>query len=329
MDRRTFTGRLAATLALPIPGILAPAPRRPVLPARLRVGDTVGLITPGSFLDDAGLEKAVTQVQGLGLRVKPGQYVRAERGFLAGTDSERLADLHAMFADREVKAIWCGRGGYGCGRLLPLIDLELIRKNPKVLIGYSDITALLNYISRETGLVTYHGPVASSAFPPYTQEGILNAVMEGRTLQPIELSDATIDRFVIRPGMASGRLWGGNLSLLAAAAGTDYAPPIRDSLLFIEEIGEKPYRIDRMLTQLRQAWKLEEAAGIMLGTFADCEADAADRSLTLKETLIDRLGDLDLPVAYGFPIGHIDDMCTLPVGLTASMDTASMVIEFS
>ena len=340
MDRRTFTGRLAASLALPLPLSLVPpaakreislhpAPRRQLIPPRLRAGDTVGIVTPGSFLSDEGLERAVTQVQGLSLKVKLGTHIRAERGFLAGTDAERLEDLHAMFADEEVKAIWCGRGGYGCGRLVPMLDVELIRANPKILIGYSDITALLNYITRETGMVTYHGPVASSEFTPYTKEGMLNALMDGRELQPITLSDAEVDRYVIRPGRASGKLWGGNLSLLAAMAGTGYSPPVYDSLLFIEEIGEKPYRVDRMLTQLRQAWKLETAAGIMLGTFADCEADPEERSLTLRETLTDRLEDLGIPVAYGFSFGHIDRQCTLPVGMDAHVDTETMTIRFT
>ncbi len=328
MDRRTFTGRLAATLALPLPSFLAPAPRRPLLPARLRSGDTVGLIAPGSALSDEGVQRAIMQVQGLGLRVKLGPHLRAQRGYLAGTDTERLADLHAMFADPNVQAVWCARGGYGCGRLLPLLDLGLIRQHPKLLIGYSDVTALLNFISRYTGLVTYHGPVASSKLTPYSTERLLDAVMEGRELRTIDRAEESVASYVIHPGQAEGPLWGGNLSLLAAAAGTPYAPPVKGSLLFIEDIGEKPYRIDRMLTQLRQAWKLQQAAGILLGTFADCEADPEDRSLTLRETLTDRLGDLGVPVAYGFSIGHIAAQCTLPVGIRASFDTQELTIRF-
>ncbi|WP_116127498.1 LD-carboxypeptidase [Lewinella sp. IMCC34183] len=314
MDRRTFTTRLAAGLALPFPLHTAPARRRPEAPARLHRGDTVGLITPASYIDDSSLQRAVTQLEGLGLVVKPGRYLRAERGFLAGTDEERLGDLHAMFGDRQVNAVWCARGGYGSARLLPALNLGIIRRHPKIFIGYSDITALLNVITRDTGLETYHGPVGSSELTDYTERYLRNALFAGESWQPIVRPADAPEGYIIHPGEASGALWGGNLSLLAAMVGTGYSPPVAGNLLFIEEVGEKPYRIDRMLTQLRQAWKLETAAGIVLGTFADCEADANDRSLTLRETLTDRLGDLGIPVAYGMPIGHIKNMCTLPVG---------------
>ncbi len=322
MQRRHF---LRTGLALPfLPPVVRTAKRR-VIPPRLRAGDTVGLITPGSFLSDEGVEKAVRQLERLGLRVKKGQYLRAQRGFTAGTDAERLADLHAMFADPEVKAIWCGRGGYGCGRLLPRLDFKLIKRHPKILIGYSDITALLIAITEHTGLVTYHGPVGSTDFTDYNLRHLRAALLAGETYQPI-LRPATYpdegvyEAYTLRSGVATGTLWGGNLSLLAAAAGTGYTPPLKDTLLFIEEIGEKPYRIDRMLTQLRQSWDLERSAGILLGIFRGCEADPDDLSLSLRQTLTDRLDDLGVPVAYGFPIGHIQDMCTLPVGLSARAD---------
>ena len=314
MDRRRFTATLAAGLALPLAGGTAPALRRPSEPVRLKPGDTVGLITPASYVDDRALQRATEQIESLGLVVKPGRYLRAEKGYLAGTDQQRLDDLHAMFADRTVKAVWCARGGYGSARLLPQLNLELIRRNPKILIGYSDITALLNYISRETGLVTYHGPVGSSEFTPFTERYLRAAIMADGKWERIVLPEDEKEHYIIHPGQATGQLWGGNLSLLAALAGTPYAPPIAGNLLFVEEVGEKPYRIDRMLTTLRQAWDLRSAAGIVLGQFADCEADAGDRSLTLRETLFDRLGDLGIPVSYGLPFGHVKDMCTLPVG---------------
>ena len=321
MDRRTFTTRLATGLSLPFVPSPAPARRRPDLPPRLKPGDTVGLITPASFLDDAGMQEAITRIEGLGLNVKPGRYVRSENGFLAGTDAERLGDLQAMFGDRGVQAVWCARGGYGSARLLPDLNFNLIRRNPKILIGYSDITALLTAITRETGLVTYHGPVGSSTFTPYTERYLRAALLEGETWQSVvPPEDSAEDRYIIHPGRATGPLWGGNLSLLAALAGTDYAPPVEGSLLFIEEIGEKPYRIDRMLTQLRQAWPLGRAAGVVLGTFTDCAPDPGDRSLSLRQTLTSQLDGLGIPVAYGLPIGHIKDMCTLPVGMMAEFD---------
>jgi muramoyltetrapeptide carboxypeptidase len=234
-----------------------------------------------------------------------------------------------MFADPGVKAVWCARGGYGCGRLLPLVDYKLIRRNPKILIGYSDITALAIAITKETGLATYHGPVGSADFTDFTLGHLRGAVMAGGAYSPVFRPEVTpegsvYEAYTITPGRATGPLWGGNLSLLAAAVGTDFAPPIKGSLLFIEEIGEKPYRIDRMLTQLRQAWDLGGCAGVALGVFRGCEADEDDRSLTLRETLTERFGDLGVPVAYGFPIGHISDMCTLPLGVRGEMDTRAM-----
>ncbi|WP_104421665.1 S66 peptidase family protein [Neolewinella xylanilytica] len=327
MDRRRFTAALATGLALPFTTSAAPAPRRPLLPARLKRGDTVGLITPASFIDDDSLQRAYQQIEGLGLTVKPGRYLRSEHGFLAGSDRERLDDLHAMFADRDVKAVWCARGGYGSARLLPALNYDLIRRNPKILIGYSDITALLNAITNQTGLVTYHGPVGSSEFTPYTERHMRNALLEGEAWQRIELPDGATEQYIIHPGIATGSLWGGNLSLLAAMVGTKAVPDLEGKVLFIEEVGEKPYRVDRMLTQLRQAWQLQRCAGIMLGLFHDCEADAGDRSLTLRETLTDRLGDLGIPVAYGLPIGHIKDMCTLPVGGTVRFSALDFYIE--
>lgn len=312
--RTTTTERAAARL------------RRPPL---LRAGDTVGLIAPGSAVGDLALQRAVNNLESLDLRVKLGAFVAEERGYLAGTDEQRLADLYAMFADPGVQGIWCVRGGYGCTRLLPRIDFRLIRKNPKVLVGYSDITALHVAIQQETGLMTFHGPVGTSEFTDYTRDYLRRAIFAEAATRPltIPLSPENMAKTepgyrleVIRPGMASGPLIGGNLSLLTAMVGTDYEPQVKGKILFIEEVGEKPYRIDRMLTQLRQALPLEKAAGIALGIFNDCQPDEDDQSLTLMETLKDRLGDLNIPVVYGLSFGHIANMCTLPVGAPARLD---------
>lgn len=336
MKRRTFTKNLAAGAVLWPLGSAAAAPaasRKKIRPHRLKRGDTVGLVTPGSYLDDEGLQKAVTNLEGLGFHVKLSANIRAERGFTAGTDGERLADLHAMFADPQVSAVWCARGGYGCSRLLPGLDFDLIKKHPKVLIGYSDITALLQAIHLRTGLVCFHGPVGASEFTDYTRSQVTAMLLEGAapfTIQPAaangEAPEEAFQPLVISEGQARGPLAGGNLSLLAAMAGTPFDLDVRGKLLFIEDVGEKPYRIDRMLTQLRQSSKLQEAAGIALGIWADCEADPEDRSLTLRQTLADRLGDLGIPVAYGLSFGHIDNQCTLPVGITAELDTNNLTI---
>ncbi|MCO6479807.1 MAG: LD-carboxypeptidase [Phaeodactylibacter sp.] len=328
MDRRSFATSLA--FSLPLLAIARPFSRKKrILPRRLQPGDTIGMITPGSYISDESLEKAVSNVIKLGFKVKLGKHIRAQRGFNAGTDQQRLDDLHLMFSDDSVAGIWCARGGYGCSRLLPFVDYKLISKNPKALIGYSDITALLNAIYHKTGLVGFHGPVAASELTEYTEAQFRAVVMEGRAPYAIPLSEANLSKeeeafrtYGIRVGKARGVLVGGNLSLLAALAGTDFLPEAQGKLVFMEDIGEKPYRIDRMLTQLRQAWNLEKAAGIAMGIYADCQPKEGDLSLSLEETVRDRTERLGVPAIYGLSFGHIDDQCTLPVGIEAELDVA-------
>ena len=343
MHRRSFSKRIL--LSLPLVGsALSKSQAKTLLPKkkkpkRLKKGDTIGLISPASHIDDEGLEKAVSNLESLGLKVKMGTHIRKLRGFTAGTDEERLKDLHAMFADPSVNGIWCVRGGYGSARLLPQIDYGLIKKNPKVLIGYSDITALLQAIHSQTGLICFHGPVGASDFTDFTKEQLLAVLFEGQSphvitipekveneTNEVENPDQSMEPYVINPGKVSGELVGGNLSLLAAITGTKFDLDVQGKILFIEDVGEKPYRIDRMLTQLRQAYPLEKAAGIALGQFAGCEAKEGDKSLSLKETFLDRLSDLNLPIIYGLPFGHIENHCTLPLGVDVTLDTKNKTI---
>ncbi|MCB0558319.1 MAG: LD-carboxypeptidase [Lewinellaceae bacterium] len=326
MNRRSFAKSLAFSLPLLAAARSIPRKKR-ILPRRLQPGDTIGMITPGSYISDESLEKAVNNALKLGFKVKMGKHIRAQNGFNAGTDQQRLDDLHLMFSDDSVAGIWCARGGYGCSRLLPAIDYKLIAKKPKALIGYSDITALLNAIYQKTGLVGFHGPVGASELTEYTEAQFRAVVMEGQAPYAIPLSTANQEKeeeayrtYAIRPGKAKGRLVGGNLSLLAALAGTEYLPEARGKLVFIEDVGEKPYRIDRMLTQLRQAWGLSGAAGIAMGVYADCQPKEGELSLSLEETIRDRTGSLGIPAIYGLSFGHIDNQCTLPVGIEAELD---------
>ncbi len=332
MNRRNFSKILPSALLgstyLANQGLFK-RKKKTIKPNRLKKGDTIGLITPGSYIGDDGLEKAINNLEGLGFQVKLAKNIRAERGFTAGKDAERLADLHSMFGDKQVAGIWCARGGYGCGRLLPNINYKLIKRNPKVLIGFSDITALLQAVHKETGLIGFHGPVGSSDFTDYTREYLTKVLMEPQDNLTIRLSkenegfaktDKVYQTATIRGGKAAGKLVGGNLSLLAPLAGTKYQPNIKGKLLFIEEIGEAPYRIDRMLTQLRQSYPLKDAAGIILGVFKGCEMKEGSRSLSLMETLTDRLVDLNIPVFYGAAIGHIANNLTLPIGGEARLN---------
>lgn len=338
MQRRQFHRSLIAGVGLSVSAcqrrLSLPVQTSTIKPPRLREGDLVGLISPGSYISDEGLERAVNNLEGMNLRVKLGRHIRAQRGYTAGTDAQRLQDLHRMFSEPEVKAVWCVRGGYGCSRLLPDIDYALIRNHPKILIGYSDITALLVAIYQNTGLVGFHGPVGASEWTDYNLLHLRGVLMEGATtwlIQPppsyqVE-AQAPFRARTITPGIVEGPLIGGNLSLLSALCGTPFAPDFRRHLVFMEEVGEKPYRIDRMLTQLRQATHLKQAAGLALGVFAGCEPDEDDLSLSLQETLDDRLGDLRGPVTYGLPFGHVREQCTLPVGIRARLDSEQGTLQ--
>lgn len=305
-----------------------------IKPKRLKKGDTIGLITPSSSITEEQLEKAIKNMKSLGLKIKLGKHIKAINGYLAGTDEQRLEDLHTMFADKEVDGIWCIRGGYGVGRILPKINYKLIKDNPKVLIGYSDITALLLAVYEKTGLICFHGPVASSDFTDYTVRHLKGVLMEKNAIYPInyakennEVEDPLYRTKVIRAGKAKGELTGGNLTLLAAMAGTPFKWDVKDKLVFMEDIGERPYRIDRMLTQILQSTNLHEAAGIILGVFEDCRAKEGSRSLSLMECLEDRLGHLDMPIIYGLSFGHIKSHFTIPIGIQGEMNTATRSLK--
>lgn len=299
-----------------------------IKPKRLRTGDTVGIIAPSSGLSKEAFDKALQNLIDLGLQVKVGKSARRENGFLAGTDKERLDDLHWAFADPEVKAVWCVRGGYGATRLLPNVNFDLIRRNPKIFIGFSDITALHTAIFQNCGLVTFHGPSASSEYSDYSKMHVVNTLMKPSAPYKIELSaynqTQTSNLYrteTIVAGKARGTLVGGNLSLLAALCGTLYAlKNPKGKLLFLEDVNEQPYRIDRMLTQLRQSIDLKQFAGIALGVFENCNPRTPNTQ-SLMEVLKDRLSDLGIPVIYGLSFGHIRDQFTLPVGLKAELDT--------
>ncbi len=337
MNRRTFTKKLTQQLSV---GMAIATPFNSFAtayksqkmgmrkPKSLKPGDTVGLIAPGSSVSPEKFERALSNMKMLGLKVKYTAAAQSKHGHLAATDSERLADLHNMFADKSVDAIWCLRGGYGCTRLLPHIDYKLIKKNPKIIIGYSDITALLLAIQKKSKLRGFHGPVATSIFTDYAQEQLKAVLMEGKQNHVIKGGLFNYPSEVIRAGKATGCLVGGNLSLLAAMSGTEFEMKVKNKIVFIEDIGEKPYRIDRMLTQVRQSAGLKKAAGIALGVFDGCEAKAGSNSLSLVDTLKDRLYDLEIPVYYGLPFGHVDDQCTLPVGIKVELDATAGTLTF-
>ena len=302
------------------------SPERAQLPPPLSPGDRVALVCPGGPITPERLDKARNNITKLGYLPVPARHVLAVDGYNAGTTAQRLEDLHTAYADPSIKAVWAVRGGYGCTQLLPKLDFDLIRRNPKHLIGYSDITALLNAIHRRTGIIGVHGPVASSTFTEVamtTTQAVLRAGGSPYTVPTLA------GGLLINPGTAQGRLAGGNLSLLAAMCGTPWQVDVGGKVLLLEDVGESPYRIDRMLVQLDQAGNLATTAGIALGDFVDCEKKPDSDSLTLEATLRRRLGHLGVPVYWNFAFGHGRENAALPIGAVARLDADRGLLEVS
>ena len=296
-------------------------------PPRLKVGDTVGLINPASPIDPNDIEQVKQTLAGLGLNVKLGAHIFDRYGYLAGTDANRAADVNAMFADSSVRAILTLRGGWGCNRILPLLNYDRYRTSPKILMGYSDITALLLAIYARSGIVTFHGPVGTSTWNKFTVDYVRRILFNGEavTLQNPNPNSAnsiaTLTRIqTITPGKVRGKLVGGNLSVLTAMIGSNYLPSWQKTILFVEEIGEEPYRIDRMLTQLKLANILPQIAGFVFGQCTDCVPKDKEDSLTLAQVLRDHIHPLGIPAWYGSTIGHIKDKFTVPIGVDVEID---------
>lgn len=288
---------------------------------RLTSGDTIGMVAPASPSDSLKVEKAVNYLAAAGYRVKTGESVFNSRGYLAGVDELRSDDINRMFADDKISAIFCLRGGYGSQRILDMVDYQLIRENPKIFMGFSDITALLNSIYQECGLITFHGPMGgdfAGGLGKTTKAAMKKAL--GSTDPIGEVPNRKKPEFVSE-GRAGGALVGGNLSIIAASLGTPYEIDTRGKILLLEDVGEEPYRIDRMLNQLRMAGKLRDAAGIVLGDWRDSEPAEPDKSLTLEEVFEDMFKDMGKPVLAGYKIGHCMPNLTVPIGAEAFIDT--------
>ena len=323
------SGRPAAASPPPLAAI--PAAPDLLRPARLAAGDVVGLVDPASATwEPIDVDIVEDTLTALGLVAKRGAHLLDRRGSLAGSDRDRAADVMAMFTDPSVKAVLPVRGGWGCARILPHLDFEAIRRNPKVLMGYSDLTALLLAIHARTGLVTFHGPNGASEWNATSADFFTRVVLKaeavtftnprekGETLAQTEYRTKTIT-----PGVVSGRLLGGNLSVLTALLGSPYLPDFRDAILFLEDVNEAPYRIDRMLTQLALAGVLKAARGVIWGTCHECEPDAGFGSLTIPDLLDDHVKPLGVPAWRGALVGHIDRQFTLPIGADVEIDATA------
>lgn len=302
----------------------------------LKEGDTIGIITPSGALSDEETIRMTKEVMThFGFKIKEGKYIRSRYGNLAGTDTERLHDLHSMFADKEVNGILCIRGGNGASRLLPHVDYELIRNNPKVLLGYSDITALILAFYAKVGLVSFHGVVGSSTWSNYVAKLFKEQFLDNKlaVYENPKKSDNQIIQYkdriqTITPGLAEGIVIGGNLTLVSGLCGTPYLPSFKDSILFLEEIDEKSDRLDRMFCQLMNAGVLSQIKGLIFGKCTNCGPSGGYGSLTLEQMLNDYIKPLGIPAYSGAMIGHIADQFLMPVGVRARMDASTGVIEY-
>ena len=303
-----------------------------IKPKMLSQGDVIGMPSPGFLINEPGAyDEIVDTIEGLGFKVKEGTNARNSFGYFAGTDQERVEDLHSLFADSEVDAIMPFRGGWGSNRILDLLDFELIKNNPKAFIGFSDITALLLSIYAKTGLVTFHGPVGKSEWTEFTLSSFKNMLMNENptTLSnPPESTGYAPSNFrTITSGKTKGKIIGGSLTVLTSMLGSGYVPDLKGAILFVEDVGESVYRIDRMLTQLKLNGILKEINGFIFGRCTDCPK-GYNYGFTLEQILDQHIKQLEIPSFYGSMIGHLDHMFTLPIGITVEMNSNTGTINF-
>jgi len=304
---------------------------------RLQPGDTVGIISPaGATYQQENLAIVEDAMRGLGLIPNVAPHALERYGYLAGSDSDRASDINAFFADPAIAALLPIRGDWGSARVLPYLDYDTIRQNPKIIVGFSDITALLLGIYAQTGLITFHGPHGITAWDsaqvqPFRQmlfDGVAPTIQNpafgenGDRLMPVRGRIQTIT-----PGQATGTLIGGNLSVISGIVGSPYMPDMNGAILFLEDVGERPYRIDRMLTQLKLAGILDQLSGFIFGQCTSCNPGNSFGSLTLEEILRDHIQPLGIPAWSGAWIGHVEPLLTLPIGVEATVDSVAGTIQ--
>jgi muramoyltetrapeptide carboxypeptidase len=301
--------------------------RRVIFPPSITQGDAIGLVAPaGPIINKSNFSAGVRILEKYGFTVKYNQYLLNTKSYLAGSDQERADEFNRLWSEPEVKALVAARGGYGCMRMLDLIDMKQIRKNPKILIGFSDLTVLLAAIYKKTGLVSYHGPVVTTlaSINKQSQTSFFN-VLKGNAPDQIKPSRVKI----LKEGRTKGILLGGNLTTLVHMIATPYEIPWSDAILFIEDIGESPYRLDRLLTHLSRANRLQKIQGLILGTFSDDEKkEKGHMKKTVQNRVLDLLAGLDIPIWSDFPVGHGRRNLTLPVGVEAMMDSDAGLLRF-
>lgn len=286
---------------------------------RLKKGNTIGLVAPASAENPEKIKGKIEVLKKLGFNVKEGKHIYDKWGYLAGTDVDRASDIMDMFSDKSVDMILCTRGGYGSMRLLPLIDFNIIKENPKIFAGFSDITTLLNNIYDKCHMITFHSPMCTSTFDDFTLKSFLGTLMRGYNPFTIK-NPEDIPTQYFNGEYAAGTLIGGNLSLISSLLGTSYALNTENKILFIEDVGEEPYKIDRMLTQLTLSGDLQKCSGFILGQFTNCKLPHYERSLTLTEVLQDRVLSLRKPTLINFQSGHSYPRITIPIGCNVEVN---------
>ena len=299
-----------------------------IRPPALRTGDCIGLAAPASPFSEEALQEGVEVLQEMGFRVRYEPRIFERYRYLAGRDAERAAELQGLFADADVKAVFCCRGGYGSQRLLPYLDAAAIRATPKLFMGYSDLTSLLGFLDTRCGLAALHGPVVCgnlrAELDPDSRRqllGLLTGDLEA--MQPPSSRQDGLT--VLCPGDAQGRLLGGCLSVFVCAVGTPFRPRTEGAILFLEDRGERLYAVDRMLTTLKLSGLLRGVRGIVFGCMNRVEADA-ELPYDARDVILDVLGDLEIPILYGFPSGHCPQPLTLPFGVSAAIRDGRLVL---
>lgn len=301
-----------------------------IKPKALKKGDTIGVVAPSSPVDKDKADRAAEALEKLGFKAVLGESCYGNYSYLSGSDELRAGDINSMFKDKNIDGIFCMRGGYGSLRILDMLDYGMIKKNPKVFAGYSDITAIHNALWKKCGLVTFHGPMVASSmidgFEEYSREMFMKAITSSNPLGPIANPGNGEGIKCLVPGKAEGRIVGGNLTLISLTLGTPYEIDTKDKLLFLEDVGEATYRIDGTLSHLKLAGKLNECSGIILGSFKNCNPQN-ERDLSLMEVISDIIGPLNKPVVYNLLAGHSSINVTLPLGVYGRIDAENRIIE--
>jgi len=306
---------------------------------RLKIGDKIGLVAPAWLITERDLQLSIERIRQVGLEPIYSDKILGKQGYFSGSDKERADDFNSMIKNPKIKGIIFANGGYGCTRILDLIDYKQIKQNPKVIMGFSDNTALINSIHQNTGLITFHGPISRTIHYDFSKKHFESIVFNPTDKYMIESSDddlqksekdKTFDRYTINSGKAQGQLTGGNLTLICSMLGTPNQIDFADKIVMIEDIGEEPYRMDRMLTQLIESGQLVKASGIAFGICKGCDKSdksIAPNSFTLRQVIEDRIKPLKIPAVYGLSFGHNKNNFTFPIGINAKLDADNKTIK--